>query len=81
MSTLITIEIGMTLDQIEQRVIVATLEHFNWNRSQAAHALNISIRTLRNKIDWYRMKGVEIPESQYDYRGAAADRRKSNADV
>lgn len=42
MSESITIPIGVTLDEVERRVIVATLEAVKQNRKAAAEALGIS---------------------------------------
>jgi len=46
----------MTLKDMEKRMILATLERFRENRTQAAKHLGISVRTLRNKLNLYRQK-------------------------
>ena len=46
--------VGMTVREMEQRLISQTLKHVNENRTHAAHMLGISIRTLRNKLREYR---------------------------
>jgi DNA-binding NtrC family response regulator len=43
----------MTLDEIERRTIVATLERFGGHRAKAAEALGIGIRTLSGKLRSY----------------------------
>lgn len=48
-----TIKPGMTIAQMEQNLILKTLEHCEWNKAQAAEMLDISIRTLRNKLHEY----------------------------
>jgi transcriptional regulator with GAF, ATPase, and Fis domain len=46
-------EIDMTLDEIERRTIVATLERFDGHRAKTARALGIGIRTLSGKLRAY----------------------------
>lgn len=46
--------VGMTVKEMEQRLIGQTLKHVNDNRTYAAQMLGISIRTLRNKLREYR---------------------------
>lgn len=48
----------VTLEEIEKRHILATLAHTNGNRTRAAELLQISIRTLRNKLNEYNYKGM-----------------------
>jgi DNA-binding NtrC family response regulator len=45
------------LDQLEKRAILAALQSTSGNRTRAAELLNISIRTLRNKLQEYRLSG------------------------
>jgi DNA-binding NtrC family response regulator len=45
--------LGMTLDEIERRMIVATLEQFNGHRAKTAEALGIGLRTLSGKLRGY----------------------------
>jgi DNA-binding NtrC family response regulator len=52
---------GRTLAQIERQAIVEALEHFDQNRTHAAQALAISIRTMRNKIREYRIEDEWAP--------------------
>ncbi|MCI0361516.1 MAG: sigma-54 dependent transcriptional regulator, partial [Planctomycetaceae bacterium] len=44
---------GMKLEDMERRLIEATLEHFDGHRARAAQALGIGIRTLTNKLRLY----------------------------
>jgi Nif-specific regulatory protein len=46
---------AVTLEEIEKRHILATLEHTNWNKSQAASILNIERSTLDRKIRTYEL--------------------------
>jgi two-component system response regulator FlrC len=49
---------GMTVAEVERRLILETLEHTSNNRTRAARQLGISIRTLRNKLAEYRAGGL-----------------------
>lgn len=51
--------IGITLHELEKRLILETLEAHHYNRSQTASILGISIRTLRNKLHEYGTAGEE----------------------
>jgi DNA-binding NtrC family response regulator len=48
-----TIPVGTRLEDMERRLIEATLEHFGGHRAKAAQALGIGIRTLTNKLRLY----------------------------
>ena len=50
------------LDELEKQAILAALRQSSGNRTQAAAALGISIRTLRNKLQEYREAGVSVIE-------------------
>jgi len=45
--------VGLTVAEVERRLIVDTLQHCLGNRTHAANILGISIRTLRNKLKQY----------------------------
>ncbi|MEX0610840.1 MAG: sigma-54 dependent transcriptional regulator, partial [Pirellulales bacterium] len=45
--------VGLTLDEVERRLIVATLERFDGHRGKAAEALGIGLRTLSGKLRAY----------------------------
>jgi two-component system, response regulator FlrC len=47
---------------LEKQHILKALELTEGNRTHAADLLNISIRTLRNKLNQYRIEGIEVPE-------------------
>jgi len=53
--TRLVISCGTTVQEMEKALIFETLRATNDNRTQAAKLLGISIRTLRNKLNEYRM--------------------------
>ncbi|MBA4208288.1 MAG: sigma-54-dependent Fis family transcriptional regulator [Parvibaculum sp.] len=53
--------VGKTVAEVEQDLILQTLDHCFGNRTHAANILGISIRTLRNKLKEYGEQGVSIP--------------------
>ncbi|MGL4240551.1 MAG: sigma-54 interaction domain-containing protein [Beijerinckiaceae bacterium] len=54
--------VGQTVAQVEQDLILDTLDHCLGNRTHAAKILGISIRTLRNKLNEYEAQGVPVPD-------------------
>ncbi len=53
--------VGRTVAEVEQALILQTLDHCLGNRTHAATILGISIRTLRNKLKLYSDEGVAVP--------------------
>jgi two-component system response regulator FlrC len=47
---------GQSVEEMERKLILTTLEQTNGNRTHAAKLLGISLRTLRNKIREYRVE-------------------------
>lgn len=56
--------IGRSLEDVEQELILSTLDHCLGNKNTAAQILGISIRTLRNKLKEYEDKENIIPRPQ-----------------
>jgi len=52
---------NLRLDEIERIAILKRLEQTEGNRTQAAELLGISVRTLRNKINEYKLQGLDVP--------------------
>ena len=48
-----TLEVGTSLQDMERRLIEATLDHYDGHRGRAGQALGIGIRTLANKLRAY----------------------------
>ena len=53
-------QVGRTVAEVEQELILTTLDHCLGNRTHAANILGISIRTLRNKLRAYQDAGLEV---------------------
>jgi Nif-specific regulatory protein len=47
---------ALSLEELEKRHIVQTLEHTDWNKTQAAGILKIERSTLDRKIKAYELK-------------------------
>jgi len=54
------IEVGSTIYEAEQRLILKTLKAHGGNRTKAAEILGISTRTLRNKLYEYGLKDASV---------------------
>ena len=52
--------VGHTVEEVECELILRTLAYHNWNRTRAAKALGISLRTMRNKIHVYQALGIVV---------------------
>ncbi len=66
-----------TLAELEKRHILAALTKTGGNRTHAAKLLDISIRTLRNKLNEYREAGIDLggsnPSEDAEDAGAPAE--------
>jgi two-component system response regulator FlrC len=54
-SSSLHLQAGQTVGEMERRLIELTLEETSGNRTHAARMLGISLRTLRNKLQEYRV--------------------------
>ena len=50
----------VTLREVEKSLIISTLEKMENNRTKTADQLGISVRTLRNKLNEYRLEGLAV---------------------
>ena len=50
----VTIAPGMTVDEAEQKLIMATLDSAGGNKTRAAEMLGISLKTLHNKLNRFK---------------------------
>lgn len=58
-TNVVTIPIGMPLDEVERIVILSTLARADYNKTRAAETLRISLKTLHNKLKTYREAGED----------------------
>lgn len=54
------IRAGLSVQELEERLIQKTLTEVNDNRTQAAKLLGISVRTLRNKLKQYQKTAASL---------------------
>ena len=54
--------IGLPMKDVETHFILETLKHHEGNRTHCAKTLGISLRTLRNKINEFRSRGIDVVE-------------------
>lgn len=54
----VTFPVGTPLDEIERQMILRTLDKTGNNKTRAAEMLGISLKTLHNKLNAYRAKGL-----------------------
>jgi len=57
------VTVGVSLQEMERKLIEATLEHYGGHRARTAEALGIGVRTLQNKL---RAFGYAPREKAYD---------------
>ena len=55
----LTIAPGMTVDEAEQKLIMATLDSAGGNKTRAAEMLGISLKTLHNKLNRFKEEGAK----------------------
>jgi DNA-binding NtrC family response regulator len=54
----ISLPVGTPLDEVERQMITRTLKKTGNNKTRAAQLLGISLKTLHNKLNLYRDRGV-----------------------
>jgi two-component system response regulator FlrC len=57
--------VGCSLANVEQQLILRTLNDLNGNRTHTAAILGISVRCLRDKIRQFRALGIAIPQPNH----------------
>ncbi|MEP7027632.1 MAG: sigma-54 dependent transcriptional regulator [Candidatus Eisenbacteria bacterium] len=65
---------GMTVDEVERRLIFLTLEKTEGNKTRAAKLLGVSLKTLHNKLRRYREEGLlAAPGAAAEFPSIAAE--------
>jgi len=63
--------VGMRAEDVERELILSTLRSTSGNRTRTASLLDVTARTINNKLRLYRAQGFEVPEPT---RGVARPR-------
>jgi DNA-binding NtrC family response regulator len=58
------LSVGTSIAEAERRLIDATLRHYNGNKKKAAEVLGVSLRTLYNRLQTYKLEPEDYPEEQ-----------------
>ena len=72
-------EVGLTMATVERTLILDTLSYCDGNRTHAANVLDISVRTLRNKLNQYAAEGVDVPPPSSRSRTRRPSRRRTSS--
>jgi len=54
----LTLPVGTPLEEVERQMIMRTLQKTKNNKTRAAELLGISLKTLHNKLNLYRERGL-----------------------
>ena len=54
----VTFPVGMPLEEVERQMILRTLDKTGNNKTRAAELLDISLKTMHNKLNAYRARGL-----------------------
>ncbi len=57
---IMALPIGLPMKDVETHFILETLKHHEGNRTHCAKTLGISLRTLRNKINEFKSRGIDV---------------------
>ncbi len=61
--TPVALPLGLSLHELERFWLLSTLSAVDGNRTRCADQLGLALRTVRNKLNEYRVQGFEIPMS------------------
>ena len=64
----ITLPVGTPLEEIERQMIMRTLQKTNHSKKRAAELLGVSLKTIHNKLNLYRERGL-MPNEEDDHEG------------
>jgi DNA-binding NtrC family response regulator len=76
----LTLPVGTPIEEVERRMILRTLQKTDNNKTRAAELLQISLKTMHNKLRLYREQGLLTeedtaprPARQHEHIGEDAD--------
>jgi DNA-binding NtrC family response regulator len=67
----LTLPVGTPLEEVERRMILRTLQKTDNNKTRAAELLQVSLKTLHNKLRLYREQG-RLPQREEEARQLSA---------
>jgi DNA-binding NtrC family response regulator len=53
----LTLRLGSSIAEVERELILATLDHLDGSKREAARVLGVSLKTLYNRLNAYREDG------------------------
>jgi DNA-binding NtrC family response regulator len=65
----VMLPVGTPIEEVERRMILRTLQKTENNKTRAAELLQISLKTLHNKLRLYREQGHISPNDRYGNEG------------
>jgi DNA-binding NtrC family response regulator len=71
---------GMTIAEAEHRLIELTLEHTSNNKTRAARSLGITVKTLHNKLNRFRMRGPRHGEAATEDKTTTHDQTAASGE-
>jgi transcriptional regulator with PAS, ATPase and Fis domain len=61
----VSVPLGMPIDEVERLLIMRTLQKTENNKTRAAEMLGISLKTLHNKLNAYRERGLLNEQGEF----------------
>ena len=55
---LVQARVGLSIEEVERSLILATLDHLGGDKKRAAEVLGISLKTLYNRLNVYKAQGL-----------------------
>jgi len=62
---MISFPVGTPIDEVERQLILRTLQKYDNNKTRVAQVLQISLKTLHNKLDGYHERGLLSPDESF----------------
>ena len=59
---------GISLEEMEREIIITALRFYHWNRTKTAESLQVSVRTIQNKIAQYIEEGFLSKQEQEPFK-------------